>query len=56
MNLNNLLKNNVRVLNIGLEQFNEDLLEQGVNSIQMDWKPREISDDVKNLINFFDEL
>lgn len=56
MSLKNLFKDNIRVLNIGLEQFNEDLLEQSVSSVQMDWRPREISNDVKNLIDFFDEL
>jgi FdrA protein len=29
----------VRVVNLGLEGFHQDLLAQGVESIQVDWRP-----------------
>lgn len=34
-----LFQSDVRVINIGLELFNQSILDQGKKSIQVDWKP-----------------
>lgn len=37
MSLNNLFNQKIKVVNIGLEQFRDDLLSQNVECIQMQW-------------------
>lgn len=37
--VNDLFGKELKVLNIGLEQFCTDLKEQDVKAIQMDWRP-----------------
>lgn len=55
MSLEHLFKNEIRILNIGLEQFYQDLTEQNVKAVQLNWKPVEISKEIKDLIAFFEE-
>lgn len=37
MSLNNLFNQKIKVINVGLEQFYDDLLSQDVECIQMQW-------------------
>lgn len=37
MKLNNLFKQEIKVVNVGLEQFHDDLAGQGIECIQMHW-------------------
>ena len=37
MSLNNLFNQKIKVINVGLEQFRDDLAEQGVECLQMQW-------------------
>lgn len=37
--INELFKKEVKVLNIGLESFSEELKSQEVKTIHMDWRP-----------------
>ncbi|ABR46913.1 conserved hypothetical protein [Alkaliphilus metalliredigens QYMF] len=38
-NINKLFKKQLKVINIGLESFHQDLKKQGVQSIHVDWRP-----------------
>lgn len=44
----------MRVINIGIERFSDDLKEAGVPVIQMDWRPPAGGD--KRLIEMLDSL
>lgn len=55
MSLEHLFKNEIRVLNIGLEHFYQDLTEQNIKTIQLNWKPVEFPKEIKELIAFFEE-
>ncbi|MBE3581310.1 MAG: fdrA domain protein [Thermoanaerobacteraceae bacterium] len=53
--INDIFGKELKVLNIGLEQFYKDLKSQGVTCIQMDWRPptqgdQEVADLLKQLI------
>jgi CII-binding regulator of phage lambda lysogenization HflD len=37
--VNDIFGKELKVLNIGLEQFYEDLKSQDIKAIQMDWRP-----------------
>ncbi|MEA4963701.1 hypothetical protein SDC9_195989 [bioreactor metagenome] len=37
--VNDIFGKELKVLNIGLEQFCEDLKDQNVTAVQMDWRP-----------------
>lgn len=37
--INKLFKEDLRVINMGLESFNKDLKKQKVKTVQVDWKP-----------------
>jgi len=37
--INQLFQQELKVINIGLESFNEDLKKQNIKTIQVDWKP-----------------
>jgi len=41
----NLFKQKLKVINTGLESFSKELKQNGVETIQVDWKPSVISDD-----------
>lgn len=38
--LNQLFKKELKVINMGLESFHNDLKHQKVDCVQMDWRPR----------------
>lgn len=38
-NLNNLFKQNLKVINIGIPSFAEDLAKQGIINLHVDWRP-----------------
>lgn len=38
--LNGLFQKELKVINMGLESFYNDLKQQNVESVQMDWRPR----------------
>lgn len=48
------LDRDIRVINIGIERFSEDLKEAGVPVIQMDWRPPAGGD--RKLIELLDSL
>lgn len=48
------LTREVRVINIGIERFAEDLRSLGVPVVQMDWRPPACGD--KKLIEILDRL
>lgn len=37
--INELFKQGLKIINMGLESFNEDLKKQNIKTIQVDWKP-----------------
>ncbi|HPX93245.1 MAG TPA: fdrA domain protein [Bacillota bacterium] len=39
MSVNDLFKQELKVINLGLESFYDDLTRQGVPAIQVQWKP-----------------
>ena len=39
MNVNELFKEDVRVINLGLPSFADDLKKQGIPVLAVDWKP-----------------
>ena len=39
LEINDLLEEPVKVINIGLEGFAEELKQQGVETVQVDWTP-----------------
>lgn len=43
----NILKEKLKVLNLGLQDFYEDLNEQSVQVQQIDWKPPGVSGDLE---------
>jgi hypothetical protein len=50
----NVLTREIRVINMGIERFSEDLKEAGVPVIQMDWRPPAGGD--RKLIEMLDIL
>lgn len=44
--LRKLLKEGPRVVNIGVEQFSQDLSAQGVPVVQLDWRPPQAGSDL----------
>lgn len=59
MSLNNLFQQKIRVVNVGLEQFRDDLVSQGEECIQMQWSiPIYADEKINNLLDtlaLFDE-
>ncbi len=56
MSLNNLFAQKIKVVNVGLEQFRDDLVEQGVDCLQMQWSiPLYVDEKVENLLALFDD-
>jgi hypothetical protein len=37
--INELFREKLKVINMGLESFNEDLKKQNTKTVQVDWKP-----------------
>ena len=37
--INELFKQELKIINMGLESFNENLKKQNVKTVQVDWKP-----------------
>jgi hypothetical protein len=45
-------KDDIRIINIGLEKFASTYQEMGLNVIQVDWKPPiKIDDDLSNMLS-----
>jgi len=45
-------KDDIRIINIGLEKFARTYQEMGLNVIQVDWKPPiKIDDDLSNMLS-----
>ena len=42
--MSNLLENELKIINIGIESFNETIRQHKVDSVQLDWSPPAISD------------
>ena len=52
--LNELLKQDVAVINLGLEKFYDDLKEQGRKAVQVNWRPPAANQDkINNLLAGF---
>ncbi|NMB03817.1 MAG: fdrA domain protein [Tissierellia bacterium] len=54
MKLNNLFKSELKVLNIGLEGFYNDLKQQKTDTVWLNWKPRSSSN--KKSMSLLDKL
>lgn len=46
MTVSELLKNGPKVINIGVEQFYEDLKSQDVPVVQLDWRPPAVNSEL----------
>ena len=58
MSLNNLFNQKIKVVNVGLEQFHDDLLSQDIECIQMQWSiPLYRDKKIENILSkiMFDE-
>ncbi|WP_207646810.1 hypothetical protein [Angelakisella massiliensis] len=56
MSLNNLFNQKIKVINVGLEQFRDDLAEQGVECLQMQWSiPLYVDKKIENLLSLLDD-
>lgn len=56
MSLNNLFHQKIKVINVGLEQFRDDLTEQGVECIQMQWSiPLYVDQKIENLLSLLED-
>lgn len=57
MSIYDLLGKKLTIVNVGVEQFSEDLIEQGADVIQVQFNiPAHIDDRIEKLIAKFDEL
>lgn len=54
MKLNNLFANDLKVLNIGIEGFYQDLKDQAAPAVWLNWKPR--SESNKQAMALLDKL
>lgn len=55
MSLDSLLGRPLRVVNVGLELFAEQLQDDGVTVVQVDWRPPAVTADVAALLARLDD-
>ena len=56
MSLNDLFSQPVKVINVGLEQFRDDLVEQGTKCLQMHWSiPLYVDKRIEELLSLLDD-
>lgn len=48
--INKLLKEGPKVVNIGVQQFCEDVKKQGVSAVHVDWKPPAVNESLLSKI------
>ena len=54
MSVNDLFKQELNVVNLGLKSFHNDLKSQGVTVVQLNWKPK--AGGKKNMLNLLSKL
>ena len=54
MSVNDLLKQELKVINLGLKSFHNDLKSQGVTAVQVNWKPK--AGGKKNMLNLLGKI
>ena len=54
--VNDLFKSEIKVINVGLESFANSLRETGYSVIQVDWAPPAYGDEVKAIVDKFNEI
>ena len=52
--INELFKQELKIINMGLESFNENLKKQNVKTVQVDWKPPARGN--KKMLSLLDKL
>jgi len=52
--INKLFQEELKIINMGLESFNENLKKQNVKTIQVDWKPPDGAN--KKMLSLLDKL
>jgi len=52
--INNLFNDELKVINMGLESFSDDLKNQGISTLQMAWRPPAGGN--KKLLSLLDKL
>jgi len=52
--INELFQEELKIINMGLESFNENLKKQNVKTVQVDWKPPARGN--KKMLSFLDKL
>lgn len=56
MSLNNLFSQKVKVVNVGLEQFRDDLVAQNVDCLQMQWSiPLYVDEKIEALLDLLED-
>lgn len=56
MILNDLFNQKIKVVNVGLEQFRDDLVEQGVDCLQMQWSiPLYVDKKIEHLLSLLED-
>jgi len=54
MSVNDLFKQELKVINLGLKSFHNDLKSQGVTAVQVNWKPK--AGGKKNMLNLLRKI
>ena len=54
MSVNDLFKQELKVINLGLKSFHNDLKSQGVTTVQVNWKPK--AGGKKNMLNLLGRI
>ena len=54
MSVNDLFKQELKVINLGLKSFQNDLKSQGVTAVQVNWKPK--AGGKKNMLNLLGRI
>jgi len=54
MSVNDLFKQELKVINLGLKSFHNDLKSQGVTAVQVNWKPK--AGGKKNMLNLLGRI
>ena len=54
MSVNDLFKQELKVINLGLKSFQNDLKSQGVTVVQVNWKPK--AGGKKNMLDLLSKL
>jgi len=54
MSVNDLFKQELKVINLGLKSFHNDLKSQGVTAVQVNWKPK--AGGKKNMLNLLGKI